>query len=100
MQCRLAKRTLFRTIRHEVETQLREHFSAYLDRARQHVDEVCDAIEQSIQTVLLAEAGTEKTSPESLEQVKALVAESRREWELVEADSQRARREARKVLVV
>ena len=100
MQRRLAQRNLFRGIRQEVQTQLNNHFNVYLERAKEHVDEICDAIEQNIQTVLMAEAGTERTSPLVLEKVRALVAESRKEWEGVEGDSRRARREAGKMVVV
>ncbi|MCJ1245077.1 hypothetical protein MMC30_002278 [Trapelia coarctata] len=94
MQRHLAKRTLFRGIRQLVQRQLSEHFEVYIERVGEVVDEVCDAIDGSIRTVLVAEAGTERTSKEVLGLVRDLVVQGREDWVGVEEGSRRARREA------
>jgi len=100
MQRHLGQRTLFRGIRREVQRQLSEHFETYVERAREVVEEVCNKIEGSVRTVLVAEAGGERTSREVLEMVRGLVRDGRAMWAGVEEGSRRARREAGRVVAV
>lgn len=100
MQRHLAQRTLFRGIRQEVQRQLSEHFETYVERAREVVEEVCNKIEGSVWTVLVGEAGGERTSREVLEMVRGLVRDGRAMWAGVEEGSRRARRVAGRVVAV
>ncbi|MCJ1396677.1 hypothetical protein MMC18_009569 [Xylographa bjoerkii] len=95
IQKRLKERTLFGGIHDEVKVQMRLHFKAFDQHGREQIKQLCDAVEENIGTVVMAEAGTMRTSAELLDQIKALVAKNKQSWLRVEADSRRARERAR-----
>lgn len=95
MQKRMDERTLFRAVRKEVKQQMLQYSESFTLSASKLVREMCKGVQQSVQTVVKAEAGTEMTSPQLLEQMKALVVVNNKAWARIEANSQRARERAR-----
>jgi len=95
IQSRLRERTLFFGIQDTVRRQMKQHFEKFDQDSRGHIERLCDAVEQNIGIVVTAEAGTQRTSTELLDQIKALVMKNKQAWMRVEADSRRARERAR-----
>ncbi|MCJ1479142.1 hypothetical protein MMC13_007826 [Lambiella insularis] len=95
MARRMEEHTLFRGVQREVKQQMLGHSESFSQAACKLINNVCDGVQQSIQTVLTAEAGTERTSRQLLEQMKSLVVENKQAWAMIEANSQRARERAR-----
>ena len=90
----LQQRTLFQTIRGEVQTQLWAQYVAFVELVRKDARETCATIRQSIETIEAAEAGTERANPQMLEQMRALVMDGKAMWETIQRDSRRARERA------
>ncbi|MCJ1387007.1 hypothetical protein MMC17_010136 [Xylographa soralifera] len=95
IQSRLKERTLFSGIQDKARRQMRQHFENFDRDSREHMKRLCSAVEQNIEIVATAEAGTQRTSTELLDQIKVLVVKNKQAWMRVEADSRRARERAR-----